>query len=98
MIAEHVSSAEQVGMSTARLGRVNALIQRFIDKGVISGAVTLIARRGCIAHLQAYGQMDMEAGRAMRTDAVFRLASMTKPVVAVAIVSLLEEGKLLLTD
>jgi CubicO group peptidase (beta-lactamase class C family) len=98
MIAEQVSPAEQVGMSTARLGRVDALMQRFIDTGVISGAVTLVARKGCIAHLQAHGQMDIEAGRPMKSDALFRLASMTKPVIGVAILSLLEEGKLLLTD
>jgi CubicO group peptidase (beta-lactamase class C family) len=98
MIAEQVSLAEQVGLSTARLGRVNDLMQRSIDKGVISGAVTLVARKGHIAHLQAHGQMDVAAGRSMQTDAVFRLASMTKPVIAAAILSLLEEGRLLLTD
>ena len=62
MIAEQVSLAEQVGLSTARLGRVNDLMQRSIDKGVISGAVTLVARKGHIAHLQAHGQMDIAAG------------------------------------
>ena len=98
MIAEQVSLAEQVGLSTGRLGRVNDLMQRFIDRGVISGAVTLLARRGQIAHLQAHGYMDIDVGRSMQTDAVFRLASMTKPVIAVAVLSLLEEGRLLLTD
>jgi CubicO group peptidase (beta-lactamase class C family) len=98
MIAEQVSPAEQLGFSRSRLGRVDALVQRFIDKGVISGAVTLVARNGRVAHLQAHGQLDIDAGRPMQTDALFRLASMTKPVIAVAILVLLEEGKLLLTD
>ncbi|HET6318466.1 MAG TPA: serine hydrolase domain-containing protein, partial [Chloroflexota bacterium] len=98
MIAEHVSLAEQVGLSSSRLRRIDSLMQRFIDAGVISGAVTLVARQGRVAHLQAHGLMDIGNHRAMQPDALFRLASMTKPVIAVAILSLLEEGKLLLTQ
>ncbi len=98
MIAELYTLAEQVGLSSPRLRRIDALMQRFIDRGVISGAVTLIARHGQIAHLQAHGLMDVDAGRAMQADALFRLASMTKPVIAAAILSLFEEGKLLLTQ
>jgi CubicO group peptidase (beta-lactamase class C family) len=98
MIAEHVSIAEQVGLSSPRLQRVDALMQRFIDRGVISGAVTLVARQGRIAHLHAHGLADIEAARPMPTDALFRLASMTKPVISAAILSLAEEGKLLLNE
>src|SRR5207248_4629685 len=98
MIAEQVTLAEQVGLSTARLRRIDALMERCIEQGIVSGAVTLVARKGRVAHLQAHGQMNVEARRAMETDALFRLASMTKPVIAVAVLSLLEEGKLLLTD
>ncbi|HEY2592490.1 MAG TPA: serine hydrolase domain-containing protein [Chloroflexota bacterium] len=98
MIAEPVSLAEQVGMSAPRLRRIDALMQRFIDRGVISGSVTLVARRGRVAHLQAHGLADIESTRQMQTDALFRLASMTKPVIAVAILTLVEEGQLLLTN
>ena len=93
MIAEQISLAEQVRMSSARLERVNALMRRFTERGVIAGAVTLIARRGQIAHLQAHGHMDVEAARPMQSDALFRLASMTKPVISVALLSQVEEGK-----
>ena len=98
MIAELYTLAEQVGLSSPRLRRIDAVMQAFIDRGVIAGAVTLVARRGQIAHLQAHGQMDVAASRAMQTDALFRLASMTKPVIATAILALFEEGKVLLTD
>jgi CubicO group peptidase (beta-lactamase class C family) len=98
MIAERVALPEQVGLSTTRLRAVDSVIQSFIERGVIAGAVTLIARKGQIAHLAAHGHMDIAAGRPMQPDAIFRLASMTKPVVSVAILMLLEEGKLLLTE
>jgi CubicO group peptidase (beta-lactamase class C family) len=89
---------ERVGLSSARLRRIDTLMQAFVDRGVISGAVTLLARKGQVAHLAAYGQMDLESARPMRTDTLFRLASMTKPVISVAILMLLEEGKLLLQE
>jgi CubicO group peptidase (beta-lactamase class C family) len=98
VIAEPFAIAGQVGLSTSRLKHIGTLVQAFIDRGVIAGAVTLLARKGRIAHLSAHGQMDIESGREMRTDALFRLASMTKPVIAVAILKLFEEGKLLLND
>jgi CubicO group peptidase (beta-lactamase class C family) len=98
MIAEQVSAPEQVGLSPSRLQRIDDVVQTFIDRGVIAGAVTLVARKGAIAHLSAHGQMDMASGRAMRPDTTFRLASMTKPVVSVAVLMQLEEGKLLLTE
>jgi hypothetical protein len=98
MIAERVALPEQVGLSTSRLRRLDTVIQSYIERGVIAGAVTLIARKGQIAHLSAQGHMDIAAGRPMQSDSIFRLASMTKPVVSVAILMLLEEGKLLLTD
>jgi CubicO group peptidase (beta-lactamase class C family) len=89
---------EAVGLSPARLARVTELMQRQIDAGSFSGSVTLIARDGRVAMLTAQGVMDLEAKTPMRTDAVFRIMSMTKPVVAVSILMLAEEGKLRLTD
>ncbi len=89
---------EEVGLSTERLQRINEVIQRYIDSKQISGAVTLVARKGRIAHYEAHGQMDIEAKKPIRKDALFRMASSTKPVASVAIMMLLEEGKVRLSD
>ncbi len=89
---------ESVGLSTPRLARVTELMQRNIDAGTFTGSVTLIARNGRIAMLTAQGVMDLESKTPMRTDAVFRIMSMTKPIVAVSILMLAEEGKVRLTD
>ncbi len=89
---------EDVGLSSARLERVTELMQRHIDAGTFAGSVTLVARNGRIAQLQALGLMDIESKRPMRTDTLFRIMSMTKPVVALSILMLVEEGKVRLTD
>jgi CubicO group peptidase (beta-lactamase class C family) len=89
---------EDVGLSSERLDRIHDAIQRHIDAGSLSGAVTLVARNGRIAHLEAHGLMDLESKRAMQKDAVFRLASMSKPVTAVAVMMMVEEGKVRLND
>ena len=89
---------EEVGLSSERLGRIHEAVQRHIDAGSLSGAVTLVARHGKIAHLEAHGLMDIESKRAMLKDGVFRLASMSKPVTAVAVMMLVEEGKVRLND
>ena len=89
---------ESVGLSSERLERINVLMQKNIDAGNISGAVTLVARHGKIAHLQAQGVMDLASGKPMETDSVFRLASMSKPVGGLAIMMLIEEGKVRLND
>src|SRR6059058_5985942 len=85
-------------MSSDRLQRVTDVIKSYIDSGQISGAVTMVSRKGRIAHFEAQGLMDIEAKTAMRKDAIFRMASMSKPVTGVAILMLMEEGKLRLTD
>jgi CubicO group peptidase (beta-lactamase class C family) len=89
---------ESVGFSPARLTRVTELMQRHIDAGTFAGSVTLVSRNGRVALLTAQGLMDREARTPMRTDTLFRIMSMTKPVVAVAILMLVEEGKVRLTD
>src|SRR5439155_9661413 len=73
-------------------------IQRRIDAGEISGAITAVARNGRIAHFEAKGLMDIETRKPMAKDAIFRIASMSKPITGVAIMMLVEEGKLRLTD
>ena len=92
------ANPEEVGLSTDRLGRVHDAIQRHIDDGNISGAVTAATRRGRLAHLEAHGLMDLESGTAMTEDAIFKIMSMTKPVVGVAVLMLMEEGKIRLAD
>ena len=85
-------------MSAERLQRIHEAIQRHIDAGEISGAVTLVARRGRIVHFEAHGLMDIESKRPMQKDAIFRIASMSKPITGVAVMMMLEEGKLRLND
>ena len=89
---------EEVGLSSERLQRINEVIQRYIDSNQISGAVTLVARKGRIAQFESYGLMDSEAKKPIRKDALFRMASSTKPVAGVAIMMLMEEGKVRLSD
>ena len=92
------AAPDEVGMSANRLDRIGELIQRAIDAKQISGAVTVVARRGRVAHFEARGLMDIEANAPMRKDAIFPIASMTKPVTGVAILMLVEEGKIRLAD
>jgi CubicO group peptidase (beta-lactamase class C family) len=85
-------------MSSERLVRVDDVVRRYIDEKKVSGAVTLVARRGRVVHLEAQGVMDIESGEPMRRDSIFRMASSTKPVTGVAIMMMIEEGKVALTD
>src|SRR5258708_30302473 len=89
---------EEVGFSSERLQRINETVQRYIDSGQITGAVTVVSRKGRIAHFEAQGLMDLESKTPMRKDAIFRMASMSKPVTGVAILMLVEDGQVRLTD
>jgi CubicO group peptidase (beta-lactamase class C family) len=89
---------EDVGLSSQRLQRIRDTLQADIDKGLVPGAVLLIARRGQIASSEALGYRDREDGAVMTPDTIFRIASMTKPVVSVAAMMLAEEGKLLIAN
>ena len=93
-----VASPEEVGMSSERLLEIDAAMQRHIDAGKVQGAVTAVARRGKVVHFRAHGLMDVERGRAMQEDAIFRMASSSKPVLGVAAMMLIEEGLLRPTD
>ena len=88
----------EVGLSAERLQRIHEAVQRHIDAGNISGAVTAATRRGRLAHLEAHGMMDLESNTPMTEDAIFKIMSMTKPVVGVAILMLIEDGKIRLND
>ena len=89
---------EAVGFSQERLDRIHTLVGKRIDAGEISGAVMLVARKGQIAYLDVQGTMDVDSKKPMTRDSVFRMASMTKPVIGTSIMMLLEEGKLRLDD
>lgn len=92
------ASPQEVGLSAERLERIGGVLQRAMDADTISGAVTLVARRGKIAHFEAHGLMDIEGSRPMALDTIFPIASMTKPVTGVAVMMLVEEGLVRLTD
>jgi len=89
---------EDVGLSSARLQHLRNVLTADIEKGLLPGAVFLVVRRGKIACLETLGYRDREAGAAMKTDTIFRIASMTKPFTSVATMMLAEEGKLLVSD
>jgi CubicO group peptidase (beta-lactamase class C family) len=93
-----VGKPEDAGMSAERLQRIHQAIMRHIDAGEISGAVTLVARRGRIVHFEAHGLMDLETKKPMAKDAIFRLASMSKPITSVAVMMLVEDGLIRLND
>ena len=89
---------EEVGLSSQRLTRINDMMQRHIAAGEISGGVTIVARRGRIAHFEAHGTTELETRTSTAKDSVFRIASMTKVVTGVAVMMMVEEGKLRITD
>jgi len=93
-----LAKAETVGMSSKRLERINAFIKDYIDTNQIAGAVTLVARKGKIVHFEAQGWRYKEENQPMEKDAIFSLASMTKPIVSTALMMLWEDGKFMLDD
>jgi CubicO group peptidase (beta-lactamase class C family) len=106
LLALHLAAAssvptakpEDVGVSSERLQRISQMIQRRIAAGEMSGAVAIVARKGKIVHLEAQGVMDLDSKKPMAKDTMFRVASMTKPVTGLAIMMMIEEGKVRLTD
>ena len=89
---------EELGFSSERLRRIHDTMQRHIDARNIAGAVTLVMRNGKLAHFEAHGLADIDSKKAMSKDALFRIWSMSKPVTGVAILMLVEEGKVRLND
>jgi CubicO group peptidase (beta-lactamase class C family) len=86
------------GLSETRLQRLTEGLQRFVDQGVVTGVVALVHRNGVEGHCDVLGFQDEEQMQPMRRDTIFRIASMTKPIVSVAALMLLEEGRLRLDD
>lgn len=88
-----VTSPEAVGMSSERLDRIRPIMESYVDERGVVGISTLISRRGRIVHAEQFGFRDREAGEPMTADAIFRIYSMTKPIVSTALMMLHEEGR-----
>ncbi len=88
----------KAGIDPQRLARIPARMKEFVDSGTIAGGVTLVARHGVVVSLEAVGYQNLETKTPMRADSIFQIRSMTKPITAVGIMILLEEGRLLLSD
>lgn len=89
---------ESVGMSTEKLEAIKANLQPLIDERKVPGFVTAVARNGKVVHFEAFGSMDVEREKAMLPDTIFRLASMTKPITGAAVMILVQEGKIAVSD
>jgi CubicO group peptidase (beta-lactamase class C family) len=96
--ARPAATATRAGFSVERLKRIDALLQRYVDEGRIGGAVALVLRDGAPVYEKAVGWSDKEAGRRMTTDTIFRIASQTKAITSTAVLSLVEEGKIGITE
>ncbi|HUJ45099.1 MAG TPA: serine hydrolase domain-containing protein [Opitutaceae bacterium] len=92
------AKAESVGLSSERLERIAAAVQRDIADQRVAGAVTLVLRHGQMTWFKAQGMADREAGKPMQLDSLFRICSMSKPITSVAVMMLYEQGKFLLED
>ena len=90
--------AQAAGLELSKLKRVDALLQDAVDRKQIAGGVVLLARHGKIGHLKAIGWRDAEAKKTMTSDTLFRIASMSKPITSVAVMMLVEDGKVRLND
>ncbi|WP_397402589.1 serine hydrolase domain-containing protein [Phenylobacterium sp.] len=93
-----MDAAQPKEFNAAALAQVAPALQGIIDQGALSGAVTLVWRKGEVVQTHALGHRDIEGGQPMTRDTLFRIASMTKPVTSVAVMMLVEEGKLKLDD
>jgi CubicO group peptidase (beta-lactamase class C family) len=89
---------QELGFSDARLQRIAPVMQAYIDQGKLAGTLIMVARNGQIAYINAQGMMDKEAKKPMREDTIFRIYSMTKPITAVAAMTLWEQGKFHMND
>ena len=92
------ASPEEVGLSSVQLKRLEAVTKAHIDEGLLPGAVMLVARRGKVAWVSVQGKRDVAAADPMKLDSIFRIYSMTKPMVSVALMQMVEEGKLQIGD
>jgi CubicO group peptidase (beta-lactamase class C family) len=92
------TNPKKVGMSKARLERIEPAMQAFVDEQKLAGTLTLVARKGKVVHVEGVGYRDREAEAPMSEDTIFRIYSMTKPITAVAALTLWEQGKFQMND
>lgn len=92
-MSANVTSPEAVGMSSDRLERIRPVMESYVDERGVVGISTMISRRGRIVHAEQFGYRDKEAGHPMTADTIFRIYSMTKPIVSTALMMLHEEGR-----
>ncbi len=92
-----IRAPESAGMSSERLARIGSRIRTWVDGDTIPGASMLVARRGKVVYFDQIGWLDQADGIPMRDDAIFRIHSMTKPIVCTALMTLFEEGRFQLT-
>mgnify|MGYP005984610343 CR=1 FL=1 len=92
------ASPESVGVSSQRLNRIDAMINRAMEENVIPGAVAIITRNGKIVYQKAFGQSDVQANKAFETNSIFRIASQSKAITTTAVMMLWEEGHFFLDD
>ena len=93
-----VAAPETVGFSAAGLKAFQQAMRALVDEQKLAGVTTVVARHGKVVHFDAYGKRDLEAGKPVEKDTIFRIASMTKPIVGVAMMMLWEQGKWTLDD
>jgi CubicO group peptidase (beta-lactamase class C family) len=86
------------GLASDRSARIDALLQRYVDEGRLAGAVALVLQDGQPIYQRAAGWSDKEAGRTMAVDTIFRIASQSKAITSAAVLTLVEEGKIAITD
>jgi CubicO group peptidase (beta-lactamase class C family) len=89
---------ESLGLSSSRLKALSAVIGREVDKGTLPGAVVMVGRKGKVSHFDTIGRQGPSSDAKMRPDSVFRIFSMTKPIVSVAVMQLVEDGRILIND
>ena len=89
---------EDVGFSSERLNRISLTLKAHVEKGVIPGAIALVARKGKIAYFESFGMRDLETSSPMQKDTIFQMYSMTKPITSVGIMMLQEQGRIYLGD
>ena len=82
-MSNEIELPESVGMSSQRLNRIGVAMQRYIDNGTVRGISTMVMRRGKVVHAEQFGHRDAEAGLEITPDTIFRIYSMTKPIVDV---------------
>lgn len=94
-----ITTPEEVGLSSSQLARIDEHLEKnYLDSNKIAGTITLVSRRGKVAHLSTLGKMDLERDKPMREDTIFRIYSMSKPITSVALMMLYEQGIFQLND